>query len=322
VVLEIGAGVVVPSIRMEGESLGSKGKGLIRVNPSIEECAGMSNGRLMEDLPIGEAYLPLVARSDVALKGLCQRLGLTPALASCEGYTVQLQQAQEAEEEESASAAVNSNKTHTLTPVFLSNSSLSCNPAQHTRIDACCDLYVCVADFFEEVPLEVRDKCILFFGSESHRVFGKAGPEYDEFIRQRQAAGMFHSLKPEGWEPGQPCDFKVASRFLNQLGYNPLHLDMEYYQEHLCMDQLLPEAEYEIAADKESALLQIEANFEQAVSGTGFYGHDYGPVLQVVRMSDERLYPILSDDGLRNFLELCASSDESASAPAADDRIV
>ena len=66
----------------------------------------MSNGRLMEDLPIGEAYLPLVARSDVALKGLCQRLGLgvhRPALSSCEGYTVQLQQAQEAEEEESAS---------------------------------------------------------------------------------------------------------------------------------------------------------------------------------------------------------------------------
>ena len=77
VVLEIGAGVVVPSIRMEGESLGRKGEGLIRVNPSLNECAAMSSGRwALEDLTIGEAYFPLVARSDAALEGLCKCLGL------------------------------------------------------------------------------------------------------------------------------------------------------------------------------------------------------------------------------------------------------
>merc|ERR1711907_659432 len=51
VVLEIGAGTVVPSIRRSGELYGIEGRGLIRVNPSQNECETLETGRvdLLED---------------------------------------------------------------------------------------------------------------------------------------------------------------------------------------------------------------------------------------------------------------------------------
>jgi hypothetical protein len=70
-VLEIGAGVVVPSIRMAAEDLAARGCGLVRVNPSVDECKQMALGR-----DIGPLYFPLAHRSTAALRGLCSALGL------------------------------------------------------------------------------------------------------------------------------------------------------------------------------------------------------------------------------------------------------
>ena len=44
VVLEIGGGVVVPSIRSNGETYGGLGAGLIRINPSLPECTTLQTG--------------------------------------------------------------------------------------------------------------------------------------------------------------------------------------------------------------------------------------------------------------------------------------
>ena len=76
VVLEIGAGTVVPSIRYNGERYGFAGRGLIRVNPSRDECAELQSGTNFSDTDNDSAYFPLVARSDVGLRALVQQLGL------------------------------------------------------------------------------------------------------------------------------------------------------------------------------------------------------------------------------------------------------
>jgi len=72
VVLEVGAGTVVPSIRCAAEELGEQGSGgLIRVNPSRQECEAMQK----RTTQVEGKYWPLVARSTEALaaiaKGLC-----------------------------------------------------------------------------------------------------------------------------------------------------------------------------------------------------------------------------------------------------------
>lgn len=74
VVLEIGAGTVVPSIRCEGEDCGSSGQGLVRVNPSQAECEELEISGSHNDL--SGKYFPLVARSNEALGALCCGLGL------------------------------------------------------------------------------------------------------------------------------------------------------------------------------------------------------------------------------------------------------
>jgi NAD-dependent SIR2 family protein deacetylase len=68
VVLEIGAGAVVPSIRFEAESLGKRGKGQIRINPSAEECFDCG----VDDFK----YFGLISTSVPALEGICNGLGL------------------------------------------------------------------------------------------------------------------------------------------------------------------------------------------------------------------------------------------------------
>eukprot|EP00937_MAST-01D_sp_MAST-1D-sp2_P004496 g4496.t1 len=69
-VLEVGAGVVIPSIRMYAEELGNQGDGgLIRVNPSKRECESMHVHRL------DGKYWPLVARSSDALATLMSEIG-------------------------------------------------------------------------------------------------------------------------------------------------------------------------------------------------------------------------------------------------------
>jgi len=72
VILEIGAGTVVPSIRWEAETKGEQGHGLIRINPSPEECADSS-------LAGTPKYVPLVATSSDGLRDLCRGLGLLEA---------------------------------------------------------------------------------------------------------------------------------------------------------------------------------------------------------------------------------------------------
>ena len=64
-VLEVGAGVVVPSIRMHAEELGRvSAGGLVRVNPSRRECEEMHVHHLRGK------YWPLVARGHDALAAI------------------------------------------------------------------------------------------------------------------------------------------------------------------------------------------------------------------------------------------------------------
>jgi len=73
VVLEIGAGVVVPSIRYSAETVGARAAGgLVRINPSHEECAQLQSQSA--SLVAGDNYAPLVARSEEALIALCHAL--------------------------------------------------------------------------------------------------------------------------------------------------------------------------------------------------------------------------------------------------------
>jgi NAD-dependent SIR2 family protein deacetylase len=73
-VLEIGAGVVVSSIRSKAELLASQGVGLVRINPSQEECDSMQLPHLQ--LAGTRRYHPLVARSNDALSALADELDL------------------------------------------------------------------------------------------------------------------------------------------------------------------------------------------------------------------------------------------------------
>jgi NAD-dependent SIR2 family protein deacetylase len=74
VVLEVGAGVVVPSIRYYAEQHAEASSALIRVNPSKEECAKMERSRV--GAPAPKNYFPLVARSSQALEAVTKELGL------------------------------------------------------------------------------------------------------------------------------------------------------------------------------------------------------------------------------------------------------
>jgi NAD-dependent SIR2 family protein deacetylase len=89
-VIEVGAGVVVPSIRFEAEDLaaradGANGGGLIRVNPSAAECETMQTRFnpcpdqttcQCTSCKLLRQYYPIVARSTAALEGLVNELGL------------------------------------------------------------------------------------------------------------------------------------------------------------------------------------------------------------------------------------------------------
>lgn len=76
VVLEIGAGRVVSSIRHYGEILGLEGSGLIRINPSTIECVEMELDSA-QDLPtLATKYFPLDKRANEALQAICTELGL------------------------------------------------------------------------------------------------------------------------------------------------------------------------------------------------------------------------------------------------------
>jgi NAD-dependent SIR2 family protein deacetylase len=82
-VLEIGGGVVVPSIRTNAELYGAVGAGLIRINPSKPECTTMETGGGAG--PVGLQYHPLCARSDGALTAILRQLGIGSSRAGCVG---------------------------------------------------------------------------------------------------------------------------------------------------------------------------------------------------------------------------------------------
>lgn len=73
VVLEIGAGKVVSSIRCYGERYGRKGSGFIRINPSLEECQTMEIDTSSE---LQEKYFPIQSYASDALQAICTELNL------------------------------------------------------------------------------------------------------------------------------------------------------------------------------------------------------------------------------------------------------
>lgn len=74
-VLEVGAGVVVSSIRSEAEITARSGEGLVRVNPSADECRQMQNF-MGQQLAEAGKYFPIVQRSGTALAAITSELGL------------------------------------------------------------------------------------------------------------------------------------------------------------------------------------------------------------------------------------------------------
>lgn len=104
VVLEVGAGTVVSSIRSLAESAAAQGQGLVRVNPSEAECAEMESfhgeSLLRGGKTAGEGaaggdeaprYWPLAMRSNEALSALCDGLKLNPleSVASTAGVALE-----------------------------------------------------------------------------------------------------------------------------------------------------------------------------------------------------------------------------------------
>eukprot|EP00462_Mataza_sp_D1_P009824 CAMPEP_0175154736 /NCGR_PEP_ID=MMETSP0087-20121206/20538_1 /TAXON_ID=136419 /ORGANISM="Unknown Unknown, Strain D1" /LENGTH=322 /DNA_ID=CAMNT_0016441719 /DNA_START=5 /DNA_END=973 /DNA_ORIENTATION=+ len=71
VVLELGAGVVVPSIRMMAEKFGSTSAAFIRINPSAEESEQQET-----TYDLSGRYFPIVEPAAAALEALVNRLGL------------------------------------------------------------------------------------------------------------------------------------------------------------------------------------------------------------------------------------------------------
>ena len=93
--------------------------------------------------------------------------------------------------------------------------------------------------------------------------------------------GKFHTLKPQDWEDGSKCDFQEASAFFEKLGYNPLPLEMKDYKD-LDFNSLYPEIKGYLSNDPATAQAAIKQNFEEALNGTGCFGHDYGPVMAMI----------------------------------------
>jgi len=173
-----------------------------------------------------------------------------------------------------------------LTPVFTSNEKL--------------------ARFYHELPEDIATNCILFFGCSRHELFGlneEDGGGYDEFIRYKQRQRKVHLLKPTFWRPGQPCEYSEASAFFEQNGFKPLQSDMEFYEQNVRLDRLLRESRRELPSTLEGVLEHIEKNFEDASNASGDCGHATGPILEMLHLSDERLFPINGTVGLDDFLE-------------------
>ena len=70
-VLEIGAGKVIPSIRIYAEQYANKGSALIRINPSKDECEEMET-----NIELHDKYIPLAHKSEHALKLITNALQL------------------------------------------------------------------------------------------------------------------------------------------------------------------------------------------------------------------------------------------------------
>ena len=72
IVLEIGAGVVVPSIRLKAERLAKDGQGLVRINPTTAESLSV---QLLDKKDL-DKYCPLISRSDEALHCIMSEIKL------------------------------------------------------------------------------------------------------------------------------------------------------------------------------------------------------------------------------------------------------
>ena len=70
-ILEIGAGKVIPSIRIYAEQYANKGSALIRINPSKDECEEMET-----NIELHDKYIPLAHKSEHALKLITNALQL------------------------------------------------------------------------------------------------------------------------------------------------------------------------------------------------------------------------------------------------------
>ena len=108
VVIEVGAGVIVPTIRQFSEHSAAQGRGHVRINPSADECEVLeSRGEYLcgvhigkaNDGPLREQYFPLVQHSvrafiiflqrkvDYALRALTGEL---LGLALCSHYILKI----------------------------------------------------------------------------------------------------------------------------------------------------------------------------------------------------------------------------------------
>merc|ERR1719240_821027 len=77
---------------------------------------------------------------------------------------------------------------------------------------------------------------------------------------------------------------------------------MSCYQEGLNMENLLKESRQAWgSANRDDALKKIQRNFDEARRGSGCYGHDYAPVLEMLHLADDKLFPILGKVGVDEY---------------------
>lgn len=143
----------------------------------------------------------------------------------------------------------------------------------------------CLVKIFDEVPQEEMKDSIFFFGSKRSWVFPSNSSEVVEskkqptdylsfpdsfrsLILEKESRGLVCWLKPA-------CDFRLVSRFFENLGYSPLKLDRDFWR-----TRRIGDSKYRVNGERV---------FENLVMGE----HDYSSVQELIWQSDHRLEPKL-----------------------------
>jgi hypothetical protein len=165
--------------------------------------------------------------------------------------------------------------------------------------------------FWREVPAEVMESAVFFFGSKRYWVFPadqaqrrestqqptdyRLEKDLEALILRKEAQGLVHWLKPPGY-PSVSCSFQDVSTYFQGLldpvtgmNYGPLILDLEHWRGHWTPAMRFSSDSRQCSAA--SIIENIQLN-----------EHDYGPVIELLHHSLPTLLPVLSKQGLTEAL--------------------